>query len=147
MQYDLARFAPYHVILTGDFVRNVGFDKDEVAARIGQPIDAKVNGYQFLASVGWPEVTAAGRWRVFGGYKHLERDAVLDAFTDSDFHLGGTDAKGWLLGGDYGLARNTWLTMRYLSRGRDRRPAAGHRRGAARPEHALLTRRQRRTCA
>lgn len=115
VQYDLALFAPYHVILTGDFVRNVGFDKDEVAARIGQPIEAKINGYQFMASVGWPEVTAAGRWRVFGGYKHLERDAVLDAFTDSDFHLGGTDAKGWLLGGDYGLARNTWLTMRYLS--------------------------------
>ncbi|ANX05649.1 hypothetical protein PG2T_13980 [Immundisolibacter cernigliae] len=115
VQYDIARFAPYHVILTGDFVRNVGFDEDEVAARIGQPIEAKINGYQFMASVGWPQVTAAGRWRVFGGYKHLERDAVLDAFTDSDFHLGGTDAKGWILGGDYGLARNTWLTMRYLS--------------------------------
>lgn len=115
VQYDLARFAPYHVILTGDFVRNIGFDKDEVAARIGGPIDAKVNGYQFLASVGYPQAVAAGQWRVFGGYKHLERDAVLDAFTDSDFHLGGTDAKGWLMGGDYGLARNTWLTLRYLS--------------------------------
>lgn len=115
VQYDLARFAPYHVILTGDFVRNIGFDKDEVAARIGGPIDAKVNGYQFLASVGYPQALAAGQWRLFGGYKHLERDAVLDAFTDSDFHLGGTDAKGWLMGGDYGLARNTWLTLRYLS--------------------------------
>lgn len=115
VQYDIARFAPYHVILTGDFVRNIGFDKDEVAARIGGPIDAKVNGYQFLTSVGFPRVAAAGQWRMFGGYKHLERDAVLDAFTDSDFHLGGTDAKGWILGGDYGLARNTWLTLRYLS--------------------------------
>ena len=27
-------------------------------------------------------------------------DAVLDAFTDSDFHLGGTDAKGYYLGGN-----------------------------------------------
>jgi hypothetical protein len=115
VRYDLARFAPYHVILTGDFVRNIGFDKDKVAARIGGPIDAKVNGYQFLASVGAPQVLSAGQWRVFGGYKHLERDAVLDAFTDSDFHLGGTDAKGWLMGGDYGLARNTWLTLRYLT--------------------------------
>jgi len=115
VQYDIARFAPYHVILTGDFVRNVGFDKAKVSDRVGASVDPRINGYQFLASVGWPEVTAAGRWRVFGGYKHLERDAVLDAFTDSDFHLGGTDAKGWQLGGDYGLARNTWLTMRYLS--------------------------------
>lgn len=115
VQYDVARFAPYHVILTGDFVRNVGFDKAKVSDRVGASVDPRINGYQFLASVGWPDVTAAGRWRVFGGYKHLERDAVLDAFTDSDFHLGGTDAKGWQLGGDYGLARNTWLTMRYLS--------------------------------
>jgi len=40
---------------------------------------------------------------------------VLDAFADSDFHLGGTDAKGWILGGSYGLADNTWLRARWLS--------------------------------
>jgi hypothetical protein len=40
---------------------------------------------------------------------------VLDAFTDSDFHLGGTNAKGWVVGGNYGLMKNTWLTGRWLS--------------------------------
>ncbi len=48
-------------------------------------------------------------------YKHLERDAVLDAFTDSDFHLGGTNTKGWVVGGNYGLVKNVWLSGRWLS--------------------------------
>jgi hypothetical protein len=43
------------------------------------------------------------------------RDAVLDAFTDSDFHLGGTNAKGWFIGGNYGLMKNVWLTGRWLT--------------------------------
>ena len=54
-------------------------------------------------------------WQFTTAYKYLERDAVLDAFTDSDFHLGGTDTKGWILGGSYGLGANAWLTLRWLS--------------------------------
>jgi hypothetical protein len=45
----------------------------------------------------------------------LERDAVLDAFTDSDFNLGGTNAKGFVLGGSYGVEKNAWLTARWFS--------------------------------
>ena len=44
-----------------------------------------------------------------------EADAVLDAFTDSDFHLGGTNNKGFILGAQYGLGKNTWLSARWLS--------------------------------
>jgi hypothetical protein len=40
---------------------------------------------------------------------------VVDAFTDPDFHLGGTNAKGWVLGTDLGLLKNTWLTVRWLT--------------------------------
>jgi hypothetical protein len=45
----------------------------------------------------------------------VERDAVLDAFSDSDFHLGGTNVQGWTIGGNYGLVKNVWLTGRWLS--------------------------------
>jgi hypothetical protein len=45
----------------------------------------------------------------------VERDAVLDGFTDSDFRLGGTDAKGYILGGSYGVAKNVSTTARLLS--------------------------------
>jgi hypothetical protein len=54
-------------------------------------------------------------WQVFGSYKYLQRDAVLDAFTDSDFHLGGTDAQGYIIGGKLGLAKDVWLRGRWLS--------------------------------
>ena len=60
-------------------------------------------------------INIRGNWRVDLAYRYLERDAVVDAFADSDFHLGGTDAKGYILSGDYGLRDDTWLTTTLLS--------------------------------
>ncbi len=129
--YDLARFSPYHVVVTGDYVRNIGFKKDQIKRRSGgattaveqasgdvtsdNEIRVRTKGYQVQLAFGWPLVLERDKWRVSYAYKYLERDAVLDAFTDSDFHLGGTDAKGWILSGDYGLYDNTWLTARWIS--------------------------------
>lgn len=114
-QVDLAAFNPVHVILSGDYVRNLGFNQSKIQARTGNTYDKENQGYQVKLTVGMPEVVKAHDWQVFGAYKRLEADAVLDAFTDSDFHLGGTDAKGWILGGSYGLDKNTWLTGRWFS--------------------------------
>ena len=117
---DLANFAPYHVILKGDLVKNLGFDRDEIIQRTGgttylYPISDRTIGWMLEAVVGWPQINKFRDWQVSASYRYLQRDAVLDAFTDSDFHLGGTDAKGWIVGGKYGLASNTWLELRYLS--------------------------------
>ncbi len=49
------------------------------------------------------------------GYRYLERDAVVDAFTDSDFRLGGTDVKGFTFGAEYALNPRTQMRLRYLS--------------------------------
>ena len=120
LSLDLATFAPYHVIFKGDVVKNLGFDRDEVARRTGGVTYLYSNsertlGWLFEMVAGWPQVVKFRDWQVSASYRYLQRDAVLDAFTDSDFHLGGTDAKGWVIGGKYGLARNTWLQLRYLS--------------------------------
>jgi hypothetical protein len=56
-----------------------------------------------------------GDWQLSLAYRHLEADAVLDAFTDGDFHLGGTNNKGYILGAQYGLGKNSWLSARWLS--------------------------------
>jgi len=114
-QVDLAAFNPIHVILTGDYVRNIGFDKNEILTRTGNLYQKEDKGYQVKLVVGMPEVTKRYDWQVFGSYKRLEADAVLDGFTDSDFHLGGTDTKGWTLGASYGVDKNTWLTARWFS--------------------------------
>ena len=81
----------------------------------GQSSKGETNAFQVRADLGWPKVDAFGKWSVFTYYKYLERDAVLDAFTDSDFHLGGTNVKGWTVGGNYGLVKNVWLTGRWLT--------------------------------
>jgi hypothetical protein len=117
-QIDLATFSPVHVILTADYVKNLGFDESEIAARTGMPLgtyDEETEGYQVRLAVGMPEVKSRHDWQVFGAYKRLEADAVLDAFTDSDFNLGGTNAEGWIVGASYGLDKNTWLSARYFT--------------------------------
>lgn len=117
---DLAVGEVNHLIFTMDYVKNIGFDRDEVLQRTGGlvyvgPLEDDTTGYQLKLAIGRPALERRGDWQVYTAYKHLERDAVLDAFTDSDFHLGGTDAKGWIVGGAYALAENTWLNVRYLS--------------------------------
>ncbi|WP_221054495.1 putative porin [Methylomonas koyamae] len=113
--YDMALFAPYHLRFSGDYARNIGFDKQEVSRLYGSAVDAKTTAWQFRADFGWPKAEVAGHWNVFAAYKYVGRDAVLDAFTDSDFHLGGTNFKGWFIGGNYGLMKNVWLTGRWLT--------------------------------
>ena len=106
---------PYHANLTFDYVKNVGFSEHAVSERVGENVDAKTTGYLIRALFGDARIAARNDWQVYATYKHVERDAVLDAFTDPDFHLGGTDAKGYVIGGNYGLSRNTWATIRYYS--------------------------------
>ncbi|NOU23610.1 MAG: hypothetical protein HOO93_17820 [Methyloglobulus sp.] len=127
LSYDLAKFAPYHLIMGADFAKNVGFNKRSVnnyGSLISNNNDGtgkvpvvndETNAWQVRMDFGWPKVGSAGEWNVFALYKYVERDAVLDAFTDSDFHLGGTNAKGWVIGGNYGLMKNLWFTGRWLS--------------------------------
>ncbi len=101
--------------LTGDYVRNVGFDAASVSARTGENVSGEIDGYAFRVAFGDSSVNKRHDWQAFFGYKRVERDAVLDAFTDSDLRLGGTDTKGFVLGGSYGLGRNAVTTLRWLS--------------------------------
>lgn len=112
---DLAYFSPIHLVLTADYVKNIGFDKNDIFRRTGFQVRQRTDGYQLGFVLGWPKIRKYRDWQVFAKWKYLERDAVLDAFTDSDFHLGGTDTKGWIVGGSYGLNENTWLKVRWLS--------------------------------
>jgi hypothetical protein len=104
---------PIHLKFTGDYVTNVGYDEGDIFQATGVHVPGKTDGYQFELSVGMPDIDRFGAWRIAAMFRHLERDAVVDAFTDSDFHRGGTDAEGWGLDVLYGVARNTWMRMRY----------------------------------
>ncbi len=113
---DIGFWDPIHVVLLGDYVNNIGFDRSTVAALTGNPaITAQTQGYQVGLSVGHPEILHFPQWRAFGYYRYLQADSVIDAFTDPDFHLGGTNAKGWIIGADLGLYKNFWLSLKYTS--------------------------------
>ncbi len=119
-------FGATHVIVTAHYVKNIGFDLEEVRNRITSSpngylfpgvneVEEDSTGYLVKLTVGAPKLQKRGDWQTSWTFRRLGRDAVVDAFTDSDFHLGGTDAKGWILGGSYAVARNTWLSLRYLT--------------------------------
>jgi hypothetical protein len=115
VELDYRGFDPVHVVLRGDYVQNLGFDEQDVAARLGTTVTERNKGWLTEIEVGHPRVREAGQWSVFAGYRYLQRDAVLDSFTDSDFHAGGTDAQGWMAGANFGLASNFWIRARWLS--------------------------------
>jgi hypothetical protein len=107
---------PIRVVLIGDYVKNLGFDRSEVARLTGNPnVKENTYGYQVGLAVGYPTMSRYKDWKLYAYYKYLGADAVLDAFTDSDFHGGGTNAKGWILGGEFGLNKNIWLSARWMS--------------------------------
>jgi polyhydroxyalkanoate synthesis regulator phasin len=114
-QVDLPALGGKRVVLSGDFVRNLGFDRAEVSQRVGTDVTPQTKGWQVRAQFGDNELRQRAQWQAFLAYKHVERDAVLDAFTDSDLRLGGTDVKGYIVGGSYALARNTAASLRWFS--------------------------------
>jgi polyhydroxyalkanoate synthesis regulator phasin len=115
VQLDLLTFGDKHVLVNGEYVKNIGWKTSDVYARTGSLVVARTAGYEFGVVVGDPKVSAWGRWRAGVSYRSLQRDAVLDAFTDSDFHLGGTDARGYIVLVDLGLGRSAFARLRYLS--------------------------------
>jgi len=112
---DIGFWNPIHIVLLGDYVKNLGFDREEVAFLTSQDVKERTEGYQAGLAVGHPEVRDFGKWKVFGYYRYLGDDAILDAFADSTFHLGGTNAKGWILGGDFGLRKNMWASLKWVT--------------------------------
>ena len=109
-------FSPkYRLSWYADFVKNLGYNEAAVSARYGADMPARIKGYQSELSFGSNLMNHSGAWRAFAGYRYLQRDAVIDAFTDQDYHLGGTDAKGYYVGSDINFTRRTWIRMRYMS--------------------------------
>jgi len=113
LQHDFSR---YSLALSGEAVRNVGYNLAQVEALTGETFaHPEDTGYVGELSFGDPVVERFGAWRAAIGYRYVKRDAVIDAWTDADFHEGGTNAAGYTLWGSYGLANRTWIRVRYMS--------------------------------
>jgi len=67
------------------------------------------------ATIGTGKIDQRGDWELTASYRRIEPDALLDAFTDQDFHLGGTNARGWTVGAKYGVMRHTSIGVRWMN--------------------------------
>lgn len=126
-QLDLGHFHPAHIVLDGEYVINTAFDRGLMEARAinnrgpspGNNIPGAFNGgnqgWLGRVTVGDKEIKHLWDWNVHAGYKYLQSDATVDAFVDSDFGLGGTNLKGYFVGGNVGLGENVWATLRWMS--------------------------------
>lgn len=116
---------PVPVGMTLDLIKNTGFDIADIEKRAGisfrdpshpeQAIAEKTNAVQGRLQIGSPKLTRHGEWQAFAAFRLVQRDAWIDGFTDTTWHLGGTNYKGWSLGGSYGLDRNFWVSGRWTS--------------------------------
>lgn len=119
-----------HAQFDFDVARNLAFDEKEINSK--NPVNnfstcpatnpgcnAKWVGggdaWQTQLRLGYSKISEAGQWNSVFGYKNVESDALVDAYTDSDFHLGGTNAKGYFAGAGLGFAHNAWVSAKYMS--------------------------------
>jgi hypothetical protein len=117
-EVNFLQFYPVVVRISGDYVRNLGFDLADVRNRSGiadLQLSKQTKGYQIKTTVGHDRVEKHGQWQGFLTFRRLERDAWLDAFTDTTWNLGGTNYQGWSLGGQYGVGPRTTLGARYTT--------------------------------
>jgi polyhydroxyalkanoate synthesis regulator phasin len=107
----------HKLLINADYVTNLGYDVAKVRAQgqLTSDGEKRVDGYQAEVGFGTPNTRLKGDWRAYLSYRYLERDAVIDGFTDSDFHLGGTDARGYALRGEWWFRDRVNLGFRYLS--------------------------------
>ncbi|MBB3227626.1 hypothetical protein FHW69_002249 [Luteibacter sp. Sphag1AF] len=129
-QFDMKAFdTPLR--LEADYVRNLAYHRRDAfgpSVGLGRLVnnfdagDFSENAYKsgpvgwmVRATLGTPTPKASSDWNVVFGYKYLQPDATVDGLNDPDFHLGGTNAKGFILSGSYGLTKYAWLSARYFN--------------------------------
>jgi hypothetical protein len=116
---------PLHLVLNGDYAINLGYNAKQISAlpiqnnvitlnNKSQSLQSGNQAYLVQLSFGEPQVNEWLDWNIAVGYRYIEPDAVVAAFNDQDFHLGGTNAQGYTLIGKLGLAHDTWASIRWF---------------------------------
>jgi hypothetical protein len=114
----LAVFEPYTLNIGVDWLKNTAFNLADIRARSGLSnleLEEKTTGLQASVEFGKAKLNVLGDWLVGATFRRIERDAWLDGFTDTTWHLGGTNYQGWQIGGLYAIDRHLALGIRYTS--------------------------------
>jgi hypothetical protein len=123
---DYDRFDPVRISLMGEVIKNIAFDAGEVGAVAvnnfgggagGKPgaFDGGDTAWKTEFVIGNPALENLWDWQAAFGYRYVESDAVVDGFTDSNFGGGGTNLKGFSLGGNVALSKAMRFGVRWMS--------------------------------
>lgn len=127
LRWDTRVAGNYALRLDANYIRNLAFNQTEMIQRSQGGIvnnfrgtdgstaefQSGGNAYLLQATLGNPNPSVRGDWNVLLGYKRIDPDALPDAYNDSTFHQGGTNARGYYLGGNYAVDKNTSLGGRW----------------------------------
>jgi len=94
-------------------VNNRGPADTTLASSIGQ-FDGSPVAWMVQLRVGTPALAKTWDWGLTLGYRWIGSDAVVDGFNDSEFGLGGTNMKGFTVGGQLALSRNVWVSLSWM---------------------------------
>jgi hypothetical protein len=113
----------------------VNTDADAPAGNntISQDLDT---AWQLGFKYGDKNVNNAGQWQIKSLYRVIQQDAVFYALTDSDFHKGGTNAKGIELGAKYAIRKGMQLGYTFFNTKNERGDINGGKLDV--PGHHLL---------
>jgi Putative porin len=115
----LDQFDPVNVGVTLDYVKNSAFDIADIQRRANSAAVAdlanKTTGLQARFTVGSKSMSEKGSWNSFFAMRRFDRDAWVDALTDTTWNLGGTNYKGYSLGGAYAFDRRSTVGLRWTS--------------------------------
>jgi len=93
------KFGNVPFYLFGDYVVNTDADEDDTG---------------YLAGFQIGKAKAQWSWQLQYNYRSLEADAVVGAFTNSDFGGGGTNADGHMISAGLAVAKNWSIGVTYL---------------------------------
>ena len=125
----ISTYSPFDIAIEAEYLKNLAYNRTAILEHgpASGPIGPQNNignhglyqggdtAYILRAQIGALQIAKRWDWNVSAAYKYLETDSTLDSINDSDFHLGGTNAKGFILTGSLGVAKDTFLSLRYFS--------------------------------
>ncbi len=120
---DFNNYEPLQVSLVGEYVKNLAFNKAAINSvavnnRSGGGLgafDGSDTAWYLGVTAGKPIFEKRGDWTTSLSYRYLGSDAVMDAFTDSNFGGGGTNMKGYTLSAAMALSRSARVGVSWMS--------------------------------
>jgi hypothetical protein len=125
-RFEVKAAPAWKLAVEAEAVRNLGFSRSRIGdiavnnrSSCPEPIHCPYAGgnmgYLARIAVGSPTMAKRWSWSASIAYRHVESDAVVDAFTDPDFGLGGTNLKGVTVHGALALAEGVLASVRWMS--------------------------------